>query len=137
MSVAERENREAHSREIALVGLGAMGLPMALNLLAAGHRVTSRSGDAGRTARFAQAGGVVGASWAEVLEGADVVITVLPDGGVVRDLIDRPDGVAQHVPSGALMIDMSTTSPQDARAVGARCAELGIGLHRRDPSPAA
>ena len=126
MSVAERENREAHSREIALVGLGAMGLPMALNLLAAGHRVTSRSGDAGRTARFAQAGGVVGASWAEVLEGADVVITVLPDGGVVRDLIDRPDGVAQHVPSGALMIDMSTTSPQDARAVGARCAELGI-----------
>ena len=56
MSVAERENREAHSREIALVGLGAMGLPMALNLLAAGHRVTSRSGDAGRTARFAQAG---------------------------------------------------------------------------------
>ena len=59
MSVAERENREAHSREIALVGLGAMGLPMALNLLAAGHRVTSRSGDAGRTARFAQAGGVV------------------------------------------------------------------------------
>ena len=66
MSVAERENREAHSCEIALVGLGAMGLPMALNLLAAGHRVTSRSGDAGRTARFAQAGGVVGASWAEV-----------------------------------------------------------------------
>ena len=117
---------DARSPRIALVGLGAMGLPMALNLLAAGHRVTSRSRDAGRTARFARAGGVVGDSWAEALDGADVVITVLPDGGVVRDLIERPDGVARCVGPGALMIDMSTTSPADARSVGARCAQLGI-----------
>ena len=117
---------DARSPRIALVGLGAMGLPMALNLLAAGHRVTSRSRDAGRTARFARAGGVVGDSWAEALDDADVVITVLPDGGVVRDLIERPDGVARCVGPGALMIDMSTTSPADARSVGARCAQLGI-----------
>jgi len=69
---------------------------------------------------------VVGDSWAEALDGADVVITVLPDGGVVRDLIERPDGVARCVGPGALMIDMSTTSPADARSVGARCAQLGI-----------
>ena len=117
---------DARSLRIALVGLGAMGLPMALNLLAAGHRVTSRSRDAGRTARFARAGGVVGDSWAEALDGTDVVITVLPDGGVVRDLIERPDGVARCVGPGALMIDMSTTSPADARSAGARCAQLGI-----------
>lgn len=117
---------DARSLRIALVGLGAMGLPMALNLLAAGHRVTSRSRDAGRTARFARAGGVVGDSWAEALDGADVVITVLPDGGVVRDLIERPDGMARCVGPGALMIDMSTTSPADARSAGARCAQLGI-----------
>ena len=68
----------------------------------------------------------MGDSWAEALDGADVVITVLPDGGVVRDLIERPDGVARCVGPGALMIDMSTTSPADARSVGARCAQLGI-----------
>lgn len=99
---------------------------MALNLLSAGYRVRSRSRDEGRAQRFEQAGGVVGATWAEVLTGADVVVTVLPDGGVVRELIEGPDGVAGHVPAGALMIDMSTTSPTDARAAGAACADLGI-----------
>ena len=111
---------------IAFVGLGAMGLPMALRLLRAGYRVRGGSRNPQRLERFAAAGGRACHSLPETLRGADVVITMLPDGAVVRDVVDQSGGVAQTVPAGTLLIDMSTISPRDARELASRGEDLGI-----------
>ncbi|WP_235931473.1 NAD(P)-dependent oxidoreductase [Actinomyces respiraculi] len=111
---------------IAFVGLGAMGLPMSLRLLRAGYQVRGGSRAPQRLERFAAVGGRVCLSLTETLRGADVVITMLPDGAVVRDVVDREGGVAQTVPAGTLLIDMSTVNPRRARELASRGEELGI-----------
>lgn len=111
---------------VGFVGLGAMGLPMALRLLEAGHRVRGGSRDARRLERFTAAGGRACATLAQTLQGADVVITMLPDGGVVREVMEQEGGVARTVPAGTLLIDMTTASPREARELADRGQELGI-----------
>ena len=111
---------------IGFIGLGAMGLPMALRLLQAGYQVRGGSRDPQRRQRFARAGGLVCRSTAEILAGADVVITMLPDGRVVSEVMEQEGGIAQTAGAGTLLIDMSTTSPREARLLASRGEELGI-----------
>ncbi|RMF68238.1 MAG: 3-hydroxyisobutyrate dehydrogenase, partial [Alphaproteobacteria bacterium] len=66
--------------KIAFIGLGNMGLPMARNLLKAGHEVVGFDVVEERREAFAQAGGRTASSIAEAVADADVVITMLPAG---------------------------------------------------------
>lgn len=92
---------------VAVLGTGTMGAPMARNLLRAGFgvRVWDRT-----PAKAAQVG--VGArrasSPAQAAEGTDVVITMLTDGGAVEDVMTGPDGALSMLPSGAVWIQMGT-----------------------------
>jgi 2-hydroxy-3-oxopropionate reductase len=106
---------------IAFVGLGIMGLPMAVNLVRAGHEVTGHNRGPGKAARFAERGGRTADSVADAVRGADVVITMLPDSPDV-------EAVAEDVltAEGALWADMSTISPATARAVAGRARERGL-----------
>lgn len=113
---------------VGFIGLGAMGLPMALRLLRAGYQVRGGSRDPQRRQRFEQAGGLACHSTAEILAGADVVITMLPDGQVVREVMEQEGGIAQTAGAGTLLIDMSTTSPRQARLLASRGEELGIDV---------
>src|SRR2546428_726474 len=65
--------------------------------------------------RFASAGGVICASVAEAARGADVVITVLPDGPDVVEVVLGEDGVFANAKPGLIYIDMSTISPDSAK----------------------
>lgn len=108
---------------IAFLGLGNMGGPMAANLVGAGHTV--RGFDpvpaAGEAAR---ANGVeVFDSAAQAGNGADVVITMLPNGAIVNAAYDDLLPVAAP---GALFIDSSTISVDDARAIHTRAVEGGF-----------
>ncbi|GAS97290.1 3-hydroxyisobutyrate dehydrogenase [Mycolicibacterium canariasense] len=108
---------------IAFLGLGHMGGPMATNLVAAGHTV--RGFDPVPAAiEAAKANGVtVFASGAEAVAGADVVITMLPNGALVKSCYAE---VLPAATAGALFIDSSTISVDDAREVNKLAAEHGF-----------
>ena len=95
---------------IAFVGCGRMGRPMALRLLAAGHEL--RAYDVGEQALQAvvDAGAHPAASPREAAEGADIVITMLPDPPVVRSAALGDDGVLAGLGSGALWLEMTSSS---------------------------
>ncbi|MEM6940587.1 MAG: 3-hydroxyisobutyrate dehydrogenase [Pseudomonadota bacterium] len=104
--------------KIGFIGLGNMGAPMAANLAAAGHAVTGYD-VAGTTAE-----GVASAdSIAAAVSPANVVITMLPSGAILRDV------AAQAVPAmrpGAVFIDCSTVDVESARATAALAHEAGL-----------
>jgi 3-hydroxyisobutyrate dehydrogenase len=113
---------------IAFVGLGMMGLPMALRLVAAGFRV--QGADISQTARdaFAAAGGTACNTSADAAAGASILITMLPDGKIVRDtLLGSGHAVAALLPD-ALVIDMSSSAPIQTRTLSDDLAALGVGM---------
>jgi 3-hydroxyisobutyrate dehydrogenase len=114
---------------IALIGLGNMGLPMAANLLKAGHTVVGH--DVVRTAMDAHAakGGRAAASIAEAVRGAEVVITMLPAGQHVGEVYLGGNGVLASVGAAKpLLIDSSTIDVATARRVAAEAAKAGMEM---------
>ena len=108
---------------IAFLGLGNMGGPMAANLVNAGYTV--RGFDPMAAARDAAAGKGVAVfdSGPAAVEGADVVITMLPNGALVKSCYAE---VMPSAGTGALFIDSSTIAVDDARSVHAYAAERGF-----------
>jgi 2-hydroxy-3-oxopropionate reductase len=104
-------------KKIGFIGLGVMGAPMAENLVRAGFEVSGHTRHPSGTDRLVAAGGRRAGSVAEATAGADVVITMLPDSPDVEAVVLGPDGVLAHSAPGRLLIDMSTISPQTARAI--------------------
>ncbi len=104
-------------KKIGFVGLGVMGAPMAENLVRAGFEVSGHTRHPSGTDRLVAAGGRRAGSVAEATADADAVLTVLPDSPDVEAVVLGPDGVLAHSAPGLLLIDMSTISPQTARAV--------------------
>lgn len=113
---------------IGFIGLGIMGRPMAGHLLKAGHPVAVWNRTPGRTAELASAGARVAASAADAAKGADIVIVMVTDSADVEAVIAGPGGVLEGIAKGALVVDMSTISPQTERrmaeALRARGADL-------------
>jgi 3-hydroxyisobutyrate dehydrogenase len=87
--------------KIGFIGLGNMGAPMAANLVKAGHAVTGFDA-AGVTVE----GVAAAASAAEAATGADVVITMLPNGAILRSVADE---VIPAMTQGAALVDCSTS----------------------------
>src|SRR5262245_23869087 len=113
---------------VGFVGLGNMGVPMAANLLKAGHTVTVFDLDPARVQAFVQQHGGTGAASTADLAGSEFVVTMLPDGHVVRDVYLGSGGLAAVLSAGAIAIDMSSSDPQGTRALGAELAKRGIAL---------
>jgi len=107
---------------IAFLGLGHMGGPMSANLVAAGHTVHGFDPVAALKDVAAEKGVQVFNSVAEAAAGADVVITSLPNGNVVKAVYAEALPAA---PKGTLFIDTSTISVDDARTINAQAAEHG------------
>ena len=109
--------------DIAFIGLGNMGLPMALNLARAGHGVTGFDlSPAAREAATA-AGLALADSALECVRRAQVVVTMLPAGRHVRAVWEEIVGA---VPKGALLIDSSTIDVESARAVHELAGAQGL-----------
>ena len=111
---------------IAFIGLGNMGGPMAKNLLAAGHtlQIFDLSPDALND--VAAAGATVAGSAVEACKAADVVVTMLPAGKHVRQVYIGDDGLLDHLSPGTLCLDASTIDSDTARDVGLAVTEQGI-----------
>ncbi len=105
--------------KIGFIGLGNMGAPMAKNLANAGHEVS------GFDVTAPMPDGVSGAeSGAEAARDADVVITMLPDGAILRRVADE---VIPAMKPGAVLLDCSTVDVESARAVADQAEAAGLG----------
>lgn len=113
---------------IGFIGLGNMGGPMAANLAKAGHEVRGFDLSQDALDRLAEAGGKASASVAEAVNGADVVVTMLPAGKHVRAVYTGDDGILPNINKGATLIDSSTIDVQSARDVAAAADEAGMKM---------
>jgi L-threonate 2-dehydrogenase len=111
---------------IGFVGIGNMGLPMALRLRGAGHAVQVRDIDAVRVARAVAAGATVAAA-PSGLAGCELVIVAVVDGAQTRAVLFGADGLAAALPPGAAVMLCPTIAPADTEACAAQLAERGIG----------
>ncbi|MFC9085436.1 2-hydroxy-3-oxopropionate reductase [Nocardiopsis dassonvillei] len=113
-------------KKIAFIGLGIMGLPMAVNLVRAGYTVTGHNLTPERVDALVAEGGLRGGSVAGAVADADAVITMVPDSPDVEELMLGQGGVFENVKPGTLVIDMSTIRPDVSRAVAEAGAERGL-----------
>lgn len=108
-------------KTIAFIGLGNMGLPMALNLVKAGHVVQAFDLSEAALESAVAAGATASKSAVEACDNADVLITMLPAGKHVRELILGEKGLISHFQSNLLYIDCSTIDADTARLLHAEC----------------
>ncbi|HEY2104244.1 MAG TPA: NAD(P)-dependent oxidoreductase [Candidatus Binataceae bacterium] len=103
--------------QIAWIGTGIMGAPMARRLLRAGHRVTVFNRTRAKAQALAGDGAAVADSPTEAVRGADVVFTMVPDTPDVEQVVAQ---IAPALEAGRLLIDMSTVAPAGVRRVAQR-----------------
>lgn len=105
--------------KIGFIGLGNMGAPMAANLAAAGHDVLGFD-----TAAPVPNGVTAVNAAADVADGADVVITMLPNGKILQMVADQ---IIPAMKQGAILCDCSTVDVDSARAVAQQAKQAGLG----------
>ncbi|MAA74161.1 MAG: 3-hydroxyisobutyrate dehydrogenase [Salinisphaeraceae bacterium] len=114
--------------KIGFIGLGNMGGPMASNLIKAGHDVTVFD----LSEELMDAAVADGASKADtaagVLNGAEFVVSMLPNGNIVKDLYIHKDALLDQMDSSTLVIDSSTIASEDAVEVHQAAAAKGIAM---------
>lgn len=113
---------------VAFIGLGNMGLPMALNLQKSGCAVTGFDLAVAQLDVLSAAGGKRATSAADAVLGAEVVITMLPASKHVESVYLGNDGILNRAKPGTLFIDCSTISPEAARRVAAISTEKGFAM---------
>lgn len=115
--------------QVGFVGMGNMGWPMAANVVKSGRQLTVYDRDADRSTRFAREHGCVAALTLAHLSSARVLITMLPTGHAVREvLLEESGGLARHLQPNTLVIDMSSSDPVGTRELGRLLAIRGIAL---------
>jgi 3-hydroxyisobutyrate dehydrogenase len=114
---------------VGFIGLGNMGGPMAANLVKAGHNVTGFDLNPAALDALFRAGGKTAASAAEAVQGASVVITMLPAGEHVRDVYLHQGGLIEvTAEEKPLLIDCSTIDVDSARTVTAAAETAGLAM---------
>jgi len=111
---------------IGFIGLGNMGLPMAQNLIKAGHQVEGVDVNPASLEKLKSAGGTSVEFVKIAASRADVVITMLPSGKEVRAVYLGPGGIIENANAGTLLIDCSTIDVDSARAVAGEAEKKGL-----------
>lgn len=116
------------SERIGFIGLGRMGRPMAANLQRKGFQLTVFDLNETPMDILAQLGAAKAASVAEVVENADIVITMLPGSPEVEAVALGPGGILAHGQAGMLIMDMSTVDPASTDKLAAAAGDAGLSL---------
>jgi 3-hydroxyisobutyrate dehydrogenase/2-hydroxy-3-oxopropionate reductase len=115
--------------KLGFLGLGIMGYPMARNLLRAGHEVALWSHTAGKARELAAAeGGVFCETPRQVGARSECIFLCVGNTAMSREAIVGADGIAREARAGTVVVDASTVSPSESRAMGAELARGGIHL---------
>jgi 3-hydroxyisobutyrate dehydrogenase-like beta-hydroxyacid dehydrogenase len=113
---------------VGFIGLGLMGGPMAANVARAGFPLTVWNRTPGKCEPVRELGARVAADAAEAAAASDVLVTMVSDDAALDDLLFGSGGVADALPSGAVVVDMSTTSPACMESVAQRLGQRGVRL---------
>jgi 3-hydroxyisobutyrate dehydrogenase len=113
---------------IGFIGLGNMGLPMALNLIKAGYQVEGFDLSSDAVDKLVAAGGVSAGSVKGAASRGDVVITMLPAGQQVQEVYAETGGIIENANGGTLLIDSSTIDVETARVVSAAADVRGLPI---------
>ena len=113
---------------VGVIGTGIMGAPMARNLAKAGFDVIAYNRTPARAQALQADGVTVADSVAQVGQQATVVITMVPDTPDVLAVVEGEGGLANAMAEGSVLIDMSTVSPAETRALAERLAARGIAM---------
>jgi 2-hydroxy-3-oxopropionate reductase len=113
---------------VGFIGLGAMGCPMALNLMKHGHAmgVYARRPEAARP--LLDAGARVYATPAELAAASEVVFTMVTASNDLEEVVLGTSGIAQGAVAGSVVVDMETISPTVARTVAMRLKDKGVDM---------
>ena len=107
------------------IGLGAMGQPMAANLVRKGRDLIVYDIAQDRAPPLRDLGATVAGSVAEVAEQAGIVVTMVPDSPQVEDVVLGSGGILEAGAAGQLVMDMSTIAPETTDRIAAALAEVG------------
>ena len=116
--------------KIGFIGLGIMGAPMAGHLLDAGYSVTSCLHRSPAPQDLLDKGLSILESRKAVAEASDVIVTMVPDTPQVEATLFGPDGVAEGLSAGKLVVDMSSISPIETKVFAEKIE--GLGCHYLD-----
>ncbi len=114
--------------KVAFIGLGTMGIPMALNILKAGLQLTVHNRTRDKEEIPAKAGALQAGSPREAAAGAEIIITCVSDTPDVEAVILGEDGVIHGARAGSIVVDMSTISPSATRQIAEALGEKGIKM---------
>jgi 3-hydroxyisobutyrate dehydrogenase len=114
--------------KLGYIGIGLMGRPMTLRLLAAGHQVTVWNRSRAKLAPVVEKGARPADSPAAVARAADIVMLCVTDQHATEEVLFGQDGVIYGGAKGKLVVDFSSIAPNSAREFAARLAERGMGL---------
>jgi 3-hydroxyisobutyrate dehydrogenase-like beta-hydroxyacid dehydrogenase len=115
-------------QRIGFVGLGAMGRPMAQNILRAGHRVVVCDIDPAKTAMLKALGAEVAESPAHVARMARIAISMVDTTAQAETVITGPEGFIEGVVAGDVVVSMSTIDPRAVRLMGDKLAGKGVEI---------
>jgi 4-hydroxybutyrate dehydrogenase/sulfolactaldehyde 3-reductase len=111
---------------IAFIGLGAMGGPMAQNIIRKGTKVSVYDIDKTKMDPIIEVGGTPGRNIKETIENADIIITMLPSTENVKSVMTDNDGVLSFVNPNAIILDMSTIAPTGTDEIYRLCKESNL-----------
>ncbi len=113
-------------KKIGFIGLGAMGLPMARNLLRKGYVLKVHDVVADKAKVLVEEGAKAAASPREAAEESDIVMTMLPSSPDVERAVLGPEGVFEGIREGAVYVDLSSIDPVTTRRIAQVLSERGV-----------
>ena len=114
------------SEKVAFIGLGAMGGPMALNIIKKGTSVSVFDIKTQKMEPHIKIGGIAGKSIQDTIEDAEIIVTMLPSTENVKAVITGQDGVLSFAKPNTVILDMSTIAPTGTDEVYALCKQKNI-----------
>ena len=114
--------------KIGFIGLGIMGKPMALNLLKNGYEIIAFDLNERARREIVEAGGKEVNNPMETAEETNVIITMLTNADIVKQVLLGEKGVYEKVRKGAIVIDMSSISPVDSQYLAGKFAEKDVAF---------
>jgi 2-hydroxy-3-oxopropionate reductase len=120
--------RKADMVELGFIGLGIMGRPMAAHLLAGGNPVNVFNRSPGAVMALKEKGAVAWASPKEVATHSEIIFIMVPDTPDVEKVLFGPEGVAEGLRKGAVVVDMSSISPIETKVFARRIEAMGAEM---------
>ena len=117
-----------NKKKVSFIGLGAMGQPMASNIVRKGTALTVYDIDTARMEPVVALGASAAASVADAATAADIVITMLPATQHVEQVVTGPNGVLENLQQGSLVLEMSTIAPSGTDRIAKACADKGVAF---------